>query len=68
MIEIAARNGNASFYLKVSEVESIFEAEGNTSEIITISGNHYASIWPKEKIAQKINQFIFTTRYGDEPD
>jgi hypothetical protein len=54
--------------LKVSEVESIFEAEGNTSEIITISGNHYASIWPKEKIAQKINQFIFTTRYGDEPD
>jgi uncharacterized protein YlzI (FlbEa/FlbD family) len=59
MIEIAARNGNGSFFLNFAEIESILEGEGDTSEIVMISDRRYFSIWSKEKVAGKINQFIF---------
>ena len=65
MIEIAGRH-NGSFFLQASLIESIIEREGNTCEIITTTGTHYVSIWSKEKVAQKINEFIF--RQGSDED
>ena len=61
MIEIAGINGSASFFLNVAEIESIFEREGNTSEIVMLSEWRYRSIWSKDKIAEKINQFIIAS-------
>jgi hypothetical protein len=58
MIEIKMRNGD-SFFIQVALIESILEREGNTSEIVTTTGNRYNSIWSKEKIAEKINSFVF---------
>lgn len=65
MVEIAGRH-EGSFFLQASLIESIFEREGDTSEIVTTTGKCYLSIWPKEKVARIVNEFLAEEQH--EPD
>ena len=61
LVEIRSGSGDGCYYLNTDLIESIFEREGDTCEIILSNGNRYSSIWSKQKVAEKVNGVLRST-------